>query len=159
MRLITRERLADGPGIAVPGSGYRWIALSNTTLGTLMATINGSIILIALPDIFRGIGVNPLLPGNASLLLWLILGYLLVTAVLGGDLRPAGRHVRPGADLHPGFRGIHGVLHPAGVTWLHGTAGALWLIAMRILQAVGGRCCSPTRRRSSPTPSQPSTAA
>ncbi len=47
-----------------------------------MATINGSIILIALPDIFRGIGVNPLLPGNASLLLWLILGYLLVTAVL-----------------------------------------------------------------------------
>jgi MFS family permease len=82
MRLITRERLADGPGIAVPGSGYRWIALSNTTLGTLMATINGSIILIALPDIFRGIGVNPLLPGNASLLLWLILGYLLVTAVL-----------------------------------------------------------------------------
>jgi hypothetical protein len=52
MRLITRERLADGPGIAVPGSGYRWIALSNTTLGTLMATINGSIILIALPDIF-----------------------------------------------------------------------------------------------------------
>jgi len=66
----------------VPGPGYRWIALSNTTLGTLMATINGSIILIALPDIFRGIGVNPLLPSNASLLLWLILGYLLVTAVL-----------------------------------------------------------------------------
>src|SRR5690242_4231235 len=76
------QRLADGPGIAVPGSGYRWISLSNTTLGTLMATINGSIILIALPDIFRGIGVNPLLPSNASLLLWLILGYLLVTAVL-----------------------------------------------------------------------------
>jgi hypothetical protein len=50
MRLITRERLADGPGTAMPGSGYRWIALSDTTLGTLMATINGSIILIALPD-------------------------------------------------------------------------------------------------------------
>ena len=82
MRLITRERVTGGPGTAVPGPGYRWIALSNTTLGTLMATINGSITLIALPDIFRGIGVNPLLPGNASLLLWLILGYLLVTAVL-----------------------------------------------------------------------------
>ena len=65
------------------GLAYRWIALSNTTLGTLMATINGSIILIALPDIFRGIWVNPLLPGNASLLLlWMILGYLFVTAVL-----------------------------------------------------------------------------
>jgi hypothetical protein len=52
--------LTGGPGTAVPGPGYRWIALSNTTLGTLMATINGSITLIALPDIFRGIGVNPL---------------------------------------------------------------------------------------------------
>jgi hypothetical protein len=82
MRLITRQRSTGGPGTAVPGSGYRWIALSNTTLGTLMATINGSITLIALPDIFRGIRVNPLLPGNASLPLWLILGYLLVTAVL-----------------------------------------------------------------------------
>ena len=61
---------------------YKWIALSNTTLGVLMATINASIMLIALPDIFRGIGVNPLQPGNTSLLLWLIMGYLVVTAVL-----------------------------------------------------------------------------
>ena len=61
---------------------YKWIALSNTTLGVLMATINASILLIALPDIFRGIGVNPLQPGNTSLLLWLIMGYLVVTAVL-----------------------------------------------------------------------------
>ena len=60
MRLVTRQRVAGRPGTAAPGSGYRWIALSNTTLGTLMATINGSITLIALPDIFRGIGVNPL---------------------------------------------------------------------------------------------------
>jgi hypothetical protein len=75
MRLIRRERLTGDLRIAVPGSGYRWIALSNTTLGTLMATINGSIILIALPDVFRGIGVNPLRPGNASSLLWMIMGY------------------------------------------------------------------------------------
>ena len=61
---------------------YKWIALSNTTLGMLMATINASIMLIALPDIFRGIGVNPLQPGNTTLLLWLIMGYLVVTAVL-----------------------------------------------------------------------------
>src|SRR5215471_16725782 len=67
-----------------PGAGvhYKWIALSNTTLGMLMATINASIMLIALPDIFRGIGVSPLQPGNTSLLLWLIMGYLVVTAVL-----------------------------------------------------------------------------
>ena len=52
MRLITRQLVTGGPGTAAPGSGYRWIALSNTTLGTLMATINGSIILIALPDIW-----------------------------------------------------------------------------------------------------------
>ena len=64
------------------GSRYKWIALSNTTLGMLMATVNSSIMLIALPDIFRGIGVNPLQPGNGSLLLWLVLGYLVVTAVL-----------------------------------------------------------------------------
>src|ERR1035438_2084157 len=64
------------------GSRYKWVALSNTTLGVLMATVNASIMLIALPDIFRGIGVNPLQPGNTSLLLWLIMGYLVVTAVL-----------------------------------------------------------------------------
>jgi len=58
------------------------VALSNTTLGALLASINASIMLIALPDVFRGIGVNPLQPGNGSLLLWLILGYLVVTAVL-----------------------------------------------------------------------------
>src|SRR5579884_2703685 len=61
---------------------YKWVALSNTTLGMLMATINQSIILIALPDIFRGIGVDPLAPGNTSYLLWMILGFLVVTAVL-----------------------------------------------------------------------------
>jgi hypothetical protein len=61
---------------------YKWIALSNTTLGVLIATINSSILLIALPDIFKGVQVNPLAPANTSLLLWLIMGYLVVTAVL-----------------------------------------------------------------------------
>lgn len=65
-----------------PGPRYKWIALSNTTLGVLIATINISIMLIALPDIFRGIGVDPLRPGNTSLLLWLIMSYMVVTAVL-----------------------------------------------------------------------------
>src|ERR671933_2341547 len=61
---------------------YKWIALSNTTLGVLMATINASILLIALPDIFRGIHIDPLAPGNTNYLLWMILSFLVVTAVL-----------------------------------------------------------------------------
>src|SRR6202034_4458835 len=64
------------------GPHYKWIALSNTTLGVLMATINLSIVLIALPDIFRGIGLNPLSPGNTSYLLWMFMGFLVVSAVL-----------------------------------------------------------------------------
>jgi hypothetical protein len=61
---------------------YKWAALSNTTPGLLVAMINSWILLIALPDIFRGIGVNPLDPGNTSYLLWLILGFLVIMAVL-----------------------------------------------------------------------------
>ena len=64
------------------GPRYKWIALSTTTLGVLIATINSSILLIALPDIFRGLRIDPLAPGNSSYLLWLIMGYLVVTAVL-----------------------------------------------------------------------------
>ena len=64
------------------GTNYKWIALSNTTLGLLMATINSSIVLIALPDIFRGIGIDPLGAGNTSYLLWMLMGFMLVTAVL-----------------------------------------------------------------------------
>ncbi|HET9979893.1 MAG TPA: MFS transporter [Ktedonobacterales bacterium] len=65
-----------------PGKNYKWIALSNTTLGVLMATINSSIILIAMPAIFTGIGINPLAPGETNYFLWLLLGYMVVTATL-----------------------------------------------------------------------------
>src|SRR4051795_5881245 len=61
---------------------YKWVALSNTTLGMLIVTINSSIVLISLPAIFRGIGLNPLEQANVSYLLWMIMGFLLVTAVL-----------------------------------------------------------------------------
>ena len=64
------------------GPGYKWVALSNTTLGALMATINSSIILIALPAIFKGIGIDPLAPGESGYFLWLLLGYMVVTATL-----------------------------------------------------------------------------
>ena len=117
---------------------YKWIALSNTTIGMLMATINASIMLIALPDIFRGIGVNPLQPGNTSLLLWLIMGYLVVTAVLVvsfgrlGDMFGRVRMFNLGFALFALFSIM------LSLTWLHGTAAAWWLICIRILQGVGG---------------------
>src|SRR3954453_6615385 len=63
------------------GVHYKWIPLSNTTLGILMATINSSILLIALPDIFRGIELNPLAPGNTSYFLWILMGFMLVSSL------------------------------------------------------------------------------
>ncbi|GHG49421.1 MFS transporter [Sinomonas cellulolyticus] len=117
---------------------YKWIVLSNTTLGVLMATINSSILLIALPDIFRGIGINPLEPSNTSLLLWVIMGYLVVTAVLVvsfgrlGDMYGRVKMYNWGFAIFTAFSVL------LSVTWLSGTAGALWLITMRILQGVGG---------------------
>ena len=72
-----------------------------------MATIDGSIVIIAMPAIFRGIHLDPQTPGNISYLLWMIIGYLLVTAVAGGDARPSRRHLRPGADLQPRLRRLH----------------------------------------------------
>src|SRR5579862_9172568 len=61
---------------------YKWVVLTNTTAGVLIATIDSSIVLIAMPSIFRGIHLNPLGPGNSFYLLWMMLGYLIVTAVL-----------------------------------------------------------------------------
>ncbi len=120
------------------GPHYKWIALSNTTLGVLMATINASITLIALPDIFRGIGVNPLQPGNTSLLLWLLMGYLVVTAVLVVSFGRLGDMFGRVRMYNLGFAifAVFSVL--LSLTWMHGTAAAWWLIVMRILQGVGG---------------------
>jgi MFS family permease len=117
---------------------YKWIVLSNTTLGVLIATINSSILLIALPDIFRGLDINPLSPGNSSYLLWLIMGYLVVTAVLVvsfgrlGDMYGRVRMYNAGFAIFT----IFSILLTA--TWMTGTPGVLWLIIMRVLQGVGG---------------------
>jgi MFS family permease len=120
------------------GPRYKWIALSNTTIGMLMATVNASIMLIALPDIFRGIGVNPLQPGNTSLLLWLIMGYLVVTAVLVVSFGRLGDMFGRVRMFNLGFAVFAFFSVLLSLTWLHGTAAAWWLIVMRILQGVGG---------------------
>src|ERR1035441_5491025 len=127
---------------------YKWIVLSNTTLGVLSATINSSILLIALPDIFRGLDINPLAPGNSSYLLWLIMGYLVVTAVLVvsfgrlGDMFGRVRMYNAGFAIFT----IFSVLLAA--TWMTGTPGVLWLIIMRVLQGVGGALLMGTSHRS-----------
>jgi MFS family permease len=117
---------------------YKWIALSNTTLGMLMATINGSIVLISLPAIFTGIKLNPLEPSNVSYLLWMLMGYILVTAVLVvsfgrlGDIYGRVRIYNLGFVIFS-VAAIALVFDP----YTSG-AGAIWLIGWRVVQAVGG---------------------
>jgi MFS family permease len=117
---------------------YKWIALSNTTLGMLMATINGSIVLISLPAIFTGIQLNPLEPGNVSYLLWMLMGYILVTAVLVMTFGRLGDMYGRVRIYNLGFL-IFAVSAVALVfdPFLQGP-GALWLIGWRVVQAVGG---------------------
>jgi MFS family permease len=103
----------------------------------LMATIDGSIVLIALPDIFRGIHLDPLLPSNTFFLLWMILGFLIVTSVLVvsfgrlGDLYGRVRMYNLGFAVFTFFSLL------LSITWMTGTAAGIWLIVMRIFQGVG----------------------
>jgi MFS family permease len=120
------------------GPHYKWIALSNTTLGVLMATINQSIVLIALPDIFRGIGLNPLSPGNTSYLLWMFMGFLVVSAVLVVSFGRLGDMFGRVRMYNMGFAVFTVASILLTVTWMHGTAGALWLIIWRVVQGIGG---------------------
>ena len=116
---------------------YKWIALSNTTIGILMVTISGSVTLIALPDIFRGIGLNPLTPGNTSYFLWLLMGFLLVTSVLVVSLGRVGDIYGRVKMYNLGFLIFTVFSILLSVTWMHGSAGALYLIILRLFQGVG----------------------
>jgi MFS family permease len=133
---------SEAPAPASPGRvvgpRYKWIALSNTTLGVLMATINQSIVLIALPDIFRGIGLNPLSPGNTSYLLWMFMGFLVVSAVLVVSFGRLGDMFGRVRMYNMGFAVFTVASIFLTITWMHGTAAALWLIIWRIVQGIGG---------------------
>jgi MFS family permease len=130
----------DGADLAVAGvpDRYKWVALSNTTLGVLIVTIDSSIVLISLPDIFRGIHLNPLAPGNTSYLLWMIMGFLVVTAVLVVSLGRLGDIYGRVRTYNLGFAVFTVFSILLSVTWLKGSAGGLWLILMRIGQGFGG---------------------
>lgn len=117
---------------------YKWVALSNTTLGVLIATIDASIVIISLPAIFRGIGLDPLAPGNIGYLLWMILGYLLVSAVLVVVLGRLGDMFGRVRMYNMGFAIFACASLALSLDPLRGGSGALWLIGFRIVQAVGG---------------------
>jgi len=131
---------AAQPQAAQPkvGSRYKWIALSNTTLGVLMVTINSSIVLIALPNIFRGIGINPLQPGNTTILLWMMMGFMVVTAVLVVSFGRLGDMFGRVRMFNMGFAifSLFSIL--LSVSWMQGTSAGWYLIIMRILQGIGG---------------------
>jgi MFS family permease len=117
---------------------YKWVALANTTAGMFMATVDGSIVIIALPAIFRGIHLDPLAPGNIAYLLWMIMGYRLVQAVLVVTLGRLGDIYGRVKIYNAGF-----VVFTVASVLLSfdpylGGRGALWLIGWRVLQAVGG---------------------
>ncbi|MCZ0727562.1 MFS transporter [Mycolicibacterium iranicum] len=117
---------------------YKWIALSNTTLGTLLATVNASIVLISLPAIFRGIGLNPLAPSNISYLLWMLMGYLVVTAVLVVPFGRLGDMFGRVRIYNIGFAVFTVAAIALSFDPFHLDGGAIWLIAWRVIQGVGG---------------------
>jgi MFS family permease len=137
MRMAGQDQaaVAGGRGQSVH---YKWIALSNTTLGILMVTINQSILLISLPDLFRGINLNPLVPSNTSYFLWVFLGFLLVTAVLVVSLGRVGDIYGRVKMYNLGFAIFTLFSILLSITWLTGVPGALWIIIMRVFQGVGG---------------------
>lgn len=121
-----------------PGDRYKWTALTNTTAAVFMSGLDGSIVLIALPAIFRGIHLDPLAPGNIAYLLWMIMGYRLVQAVLVvtvgrlGDMYGRVRIYNSGFAVFT-FASILLSFDP-----FDGAHGAMWLIAWRVVQAIGG---------------------
>jgi MFS family permease len=137
--VIARARTGGTGGS--PGAGgsdrYKWIALSNVTLGVLLATLDGSITLIAMPDIFRGIHLDPLVPANSFYLLWMILGFLVVTSVLIVSLGRLGDMYGRVKMYNAGFVIYTLASLVLTVDWMNGRAGATYLIGFRLVQGVG----------------------
>jgi MFS family permease len=134
------RRSLRGTGSDARSANYKWIALSNCTLGVLLATLDASITLIAMPDIFRGIHLDPLVPSNSFYLLWMILGFLVVSSVLIVSLGRLGDMFGRVRIYNLGF-----VIYTAAslfltIDWLSGKDGAMFLIVFRIVQGIGAAC-------------------
>ncbi len=135
---VDEQSMAVVPASEGKGKHYKWIALSNTTLGILMVTINQSILLISLPALFRGIDLNPLVPSNTSYFLWVFMGFLLVTAVLVVSLGRVGDIYGRVRMYNLGFAVFTLFSILLSVTFMTGVPGALWIIVMRVFQGLGG---------------------
>ena len=131
---VQEERTALRP----VGPNYKWIALSNTTLGMFMATLDSSIVIISLTAIFRGIKLDPLQPGNSSYLLWMLMGYMVVTAVFVVAFGRIGDIFGRVRMYNLGFAAFTLGSILLSLTWSTGSAGALELISLRVLQGIGG---------------------
>jgi MFS family permease len=138
VRTIAERGQADSNGTPGTADRYKWIALSNTTLSMTMATIDASIVIIAMPAIFRGIHLNPLGPGNISYLLWMIMGYLLVQSVLVVTLGRLGDMFGRVRIYNLGFVVFTLASIALSLDPMTGGGGALWLIGWRVGQAFGG---------------------
>jgi MFS family permease len=124
------------PGVA--GGPYRWVALSNTTLGVFMSSMNTSVVLISLPAIFRGIRLDPLAPANIAYLLWVLQSYLLVTTVLVVPLGRIGDMYGRVRMYNLGFAIFTAGSIALSLVWGTGPAGAVQLILFRLIQGTGG---------------------
>jgi len=127
----------SGDSTRLGSDRYKWVALSNTTLGVLMATLDASIMLIAMPDIFRGIRLNPLQPGNSFYLLWMILSFLIVSSVLVVSLGRLGDIFGRVRMYNLGFAVYTTASLILTVDWFTGRGGALYLVGFRVVQGIG----------------------
>jgi MFS family permease len=135
---MTTSAQTNGDATPPISDRYRWTALSNTTLGVFMAALDASIVLISLPAIFRGIRLDPLQPSNVSYLLWMIMGYLVVTAVLVVTFGRLGDIYGRVRMYNAGFAVFTVASILLSITPFTGGSGADWLIGFRVLQGVGG---------------------
>ena len=129
-------RSRDPEGVV--GRRYKWVVLSNTTIGVLLASMNTTSLIIALPVIFRGIHLDPLEPANFPYLLWIMMGYMLVTAALVVTVGRIGDIFGRVRTYNLGFAWFTAGSIALSLVWGHGTAGALSLVILRMVQAVGG---------------------
>ncbi len=120
-----------------PSDRYKWVALSNTTVGVLLATLDASIMLIGMPDIFRGIHLDPLQRGNSFYLLWMILGFLIVSSVLVVSLGRLGDMFGRVRMYNLGFVVYTAASLGLSVDPLTSRPGAMWLVVGRVIQGVG----------------------
>src|SRR3978361_1684722 len=118
--------------------GYKWVVLSNTTLGMLAAAINSSILLISLPAVFRGIGLKALDPGNINYLLWAIIGYMIATAVLVVSFGRLGDQFGRARMYNLGFAVFTVASVALSLLPGKGDFAATYLVVVRIIQGVGG---------------------